>query len=78
MDTPGQSIITLLGHGARKSISNLAEKMKVLRATICFRSDRLESKGEIPGYIVILRTDNIEQPVRGNTENDRQWPASNG
>lgn len=67
MDALDQSIITLLRHNARKSISDIAEKLKVSRATVRSRLDQLEAKGEILGYTVILKTDDIEQPVRGIT-----------
>lgn len=67
MDTLDYALITLLRHNARKSISDIARELKVARATVRSRLEQLESKGEILGYTVILKTHTINQPVRGIT-----------
>lgn len=65
MDSLDEKLITLLRHDARRSISDLAIDLKVSRATVRARIDRLENAGDIVGYTVILRADAIEQAVRG-------------
>ncbi len=57
--------MTLLRHNGRRSISDLAVDLKVSRATIRARMEKLEREGGILGYTVILRADAVELPVRG-------------
>lgn len=65
MDTLDQQLITLLRHNGRRSISDLAEELGASRATIRARIEKLENSGDILGYTVVLRSDTVEQPVRG-------------
>jgi DNA-binding Lrp family transcriptional regulator len=65
MDTLDQKLITLLRHNGRRSISDLAEEVGASRATTRARIEKLESAGDILGYTVVLRSDTVEQPVRG-------------
>jgi len=65
MDTLDQKLITLLRHNARRSISDIAEELGASRATIRARIEKLEASGDILGYTVVLRSDAVEQPVRG-------------
>lgn len=65
MDALDQKLITLLRHNARRSISDLAEELGASRATIRARIEKLEAAGDILGYTVVLRSDAVEQPVRG-------------
>lgn len=65
MDDLDKSLVTLLRHDARRSISDLAMDLGVSRATIRTRILRLEQQGEIIGYTVILRADAFDQSVRG-------------
>ena len=65
MDALDQRLVTLLRHNARRSISDLAEELGASRATIRARIEKLEAAGDILGYTVVLRSDAVEQPVRG-------------
>ena len=65
MDSLDRRIITALRHDGRRSISDLADDLSTTRATVRARLDRLTKAGEIVGFTVILRSDAIEQPVRG-------------
>ena len=67
IDDLDQKLITILRHDGRRSVSDLAAKLGVSRATIRARVDRLERSGEILGYTVILRADAADLPVRGIT-----------
>ena len=65
MDELDEKLVTLLRHNGRRSISDLAVDLKVSRATIRARMEKLEREGGILGYTVILRADAVELPVRG-------------
>ncbi len=65
MDWLDEQLITLLRHDARRSISDLATEIGVSRATARARVQRLEKAGMIIGYTVILRTDAVDQRIRG-------------
>ncbi|MGX7705890.1 Lrp/AsnC family transcriptional regulator [Methylobacterium sp. Gmos1] len=67
MDTLDQSLITLLRHDCRRPVSELALLLKVSRATVRARLDRLERDGEIVGYTVVLRADAMPAAVRAIT-----------
>ena len=65
MDDLDRKLITLLRQDARRSISDLALDLKISRATVRARIDRLEKAGDVVGYTVILRADAIDQSIRG-------------
>jgi DNA-binding Lrp family transcriptional regulator len=65
MDQLDQKLITLLRHNGRRSISDLAEETGTSRATVRARMERLEKSGAVLGYTVVLRSDALEQAVRG-------------
>ncbi len=65
MDAIDQKLIGLLRHDGRQSISALATQLGLSRATVRAHMERLEQAGVILGYTVILKSDAIEQPVRG-------------
>ncbi|MTJ80614.1 MAG: Lrp/AsnC family transcriptional regulator [Telmatospirillum sp.] len=65
MDNLDSRLIILLRHNARRSISDLALDLGVSRATVRARMERLEQTGEIAGYTVILKSESLEQPIRG-------------
>jgi DNA-binding Lrp family transcriptional regulator len=67
MDALDQRLVTLLRHDGRRSISDLAGDLGVSRATVRARMERLERRGDVLGYTVILRADALEQRVRGIT-----------
>lgn len=65
MDDLDQGLITELRRDGRASISELADRLKVSRATVRARLERLKQAGEIAGFIVLTRSDISEAPVRG-------------
>jgi DNA-binding Lrp family transcriptional regulator len=67
MDDLDQKLVTLLRHDGRRSVSDLASELGVSRATVRARIERLERRGDIVGYTVILRADAVSLPVRGIT-----------
>ena len=67
MDDLDQALVTLLRHDCRRPVSELAVLLKVSRATVRARIDRLERAGEIIGYTVVLRADAQPAAVRAIT-----------
>lgn len=67
MDDLDHRILVLLRHNGRRSISDLATEMDVSRATVRTRIARMERRGDIVGYTVILRADAVSLAVRGIT-----------
>jgi DNA-binding Lrp family transcriptional regulator len=67
MDDLDQRLLVLLRHNGRRSISDLALDLRVSRATVRARIERMERQGDIVGYTVILRADAVSLPVRGIT-----------
>jgi DNA-binding Lrp family transcriptional regulator len=67
MDSLDGRLLTLLRHNGRRSVSDLATELEVSRATVRARIERMERRGDIVGYTVILRADAVSQPVRGVT-----------
>ena len=65
MDDLDQRLLVLLRHNGRRSISDLASELGVSRATARARIERMEARGDIVGYTVILRADAVSLPVRG-------------
>ena len=65
MDDLDTGLIAELRRDGRASISELAERLKVSRATVRTRLERLKEAGEIAGFIVLTRADISEAPVRG-------------
>lgn len=67
MDEIDQRLVTILRHDARRGISELASELKLSRATVRSRIEKLEERGDIVGYTVVLRSDAVSMPVRGIT-----------
>ena len=65
MDEIDHKLTSLLRHNGRYSISDLAVELGLSRATVRTRMERLTQSGTILGYTVILKSDAVEQPVRG-------------
>ena len=65
MDDLDQRLVTILRHDARRGISDLAAELKLSRATVRSRIEKLEERGDIVGYTVVLRSDAVSMPVRG-------------
>ena len=60
-----QRLVAELRRDGRASLSELAARLGVARATIRGRMDRLVARGEIAGFAVVTRADVTAAPVRG-------------
>ena len=65
MDDLDRKLIAALRRNARASLSELAGRFGVSRATVRARIERLQQGGEIVGFTVITRGDLARAPVRG-------------
>lgn len=65
MDATDRSLLSMLRHDARASLSELAHGLGVSRTTVRARIERLRARGEIVGFTVVLRGDTARDPVRG-------------
>lgn len=65
MDELDRKLIGALRHDARASISELASRLGWSRSTVRARMSRLKTEGEILGYTVVLKGDQLRDPVRG-------------
>ena len=65
MDDMDQRLLTLLRRNGRRSISDLGIELGLSRATVRARIERMEQRGDIVGYTVVLRADAVSMPVRG-------------
>ncbi len=64
MDQLDRRIITALQHNARDSTTNIAAKLGVARTTVHERINRMEERGVIAGYSVVLRQAQDEAKVQ--------------
>ncbi|TYC72366.1 Lrp/AsnC family transcriptional regulator [Stappia sp. BW2] len=67
MDDLDLRLITLLRHDGRRSVSELAGDLKVARATVRSRMEKLVETGEILGFTAVLRDDWRDLPIRAVT-----------
>jgi DNA-binding Lrp family transcriptional regulator len=65
MDDVDQRLIAELRRDGRASLSELADRLTLSRATVRARMERLVTKGEIAGFTVVTRGDVSTAPVRG-------------
>ncbi len=65
MDEVDGRLIAELRRDGRASLSDLAERLGLTRATVRSRMERLAAKGEIAGFTVLTRADVTAAPVRG-------------
>ena len=65
MDDVDQRLIAELRRDGRASLSDLAERLSLSRATVRSRMERLVARGEIAGFTVVTRADVTAAPVRG-------------
>lgn len=65
MDDLDQRLIAELRRDGRASLSELADRLALSRATIRARMERLVARGEIAGFTVLTRADVTAAPVRG-------------
>ncbi|MBD8891539.1 Lrp/AsnC family transcriptional regulator [Roseibium litorale] len=64
MDELDLRLISILRSDGRRSVSDLATDLKVSRATVRSRMERLTGSGEILGFTAVLRDDWRDLPVR--------------
>jgi len=64
MDDLDQRLVAELRRDGRAPISDLAARLRVSRATVRARLDRLQDAGEIAGFTALTRADVSEAPVR--------------
>ena len=67
LDDTDIRLIAALRRDGRASISDLAGRLKIARATVRIRIERLVASGEIAGFSVLTRADVTAAPVRGLT-----------
>jgi DNA-binding Lrp family transcriptional regulator len=65
MDEVDKRLIGALRHDARASLSDLAARLGLSRATVRSRLARLQACGDILGFSVVLKEDVLRDPVRG-------------
>lgn len=65
LDNTDERLIAALRHDARASLSELAAALGVSRTTVRSRIERLQARGDILGFTVVLRQDTLRDPVRG-------------
>ncbi len=64
VDDTDQRLIAALRRDGRASVSDLAHRLGLARATVRARIERLQARGEISGFTVLTRADLAESPVR--------------
>ncbi len=64
MDDLDHKLVAELRRDGRAAISDLAVRLKVSRATVRSRLERLKEAGEIAGFIALTRADVSDAPVR--------------
>lgn len=67
LDDLDLKLISALRRDGRASISELAGRLKVARATVRSRIERLIASGEIAGFTVLTKADVTAAPVRALT-----------
>jgi DNA-binding Lrp family transcriptional regulator len=65
MDETDERLIAALRHNARASLSDLALQLNLSRTTVRARIERMQARGEILGFSVVLKQDTMRDPVRG-------------
>ncbi len=65
MDDVDQRLLAELRRDGRASLSDLATRLGISRATVRSRMERMTAAGEIAGYTVLTRSDVSAAPVRG-------------
>ncbi len=65
MDEMDSQLVALLRHDARAPLSELAQRLGVSRSTVRARIERMQARGDIVGFTVVMKADVAEAPVRG-------------
>jgi DNA-binding Lrp family transcriptional regulator len=64
LDDTDQRLIAELRRDGRASLSELAARLGLARATVRVRMERLQARGEVVGFTVLTRSDVSPTPVR--------------
>jgi DNA-binding Lrp family transcriptional regulator len=64
MDDTDAALIAELRRDGRASLSDLANRLNISRATVRIRMERLVQRGDIAGFTVLTRADAALAPVR--------------
>jgi len=65
VDKTDERLIAALRHNARASLSDLALQLDLSRTTVRARIERLQLRGDVLGFTVVLKEDVLRDPVRG-------------
>ena len=65
MDQNDQNLVAVLRENGRASLSELAARLGMSRTTVRTRLERLQNRGDIVGFSVVLKEDVADMPVRG-------------
>lgn len=65
MDEMDKRLVGMLREDARASISQLADRLGWSRTTVRARLTALQDRGDIVGFSVVLKSDEMRNPVRG-------------
>ncbi len=65
MDKTDGRLIAALRRNARASLSDLALELDLSRTTVRARIERLQLRGDVLGFTVVLKEDVLRDPVRG-------------
>ncbi len=65
MDETDKRLISALRHNARAPLSELASRLGLSRATVRTRLAKLEENGEVLGFTVVMKHDQLRDAVRG-------------
>ncbi|WP_415403130.1 Lrp/AsnC family transcriptional regulator [Tateyamaria sp. SN3-11] len=65
MDDTDNRLVSALRHDARASLSDLSLRLGLSRTTVRARIEKLQARGDILGFTVVLREDALRDPVRG-------------
>lgn len=65
MDEMDKRLVGMLREDARASISQLADRLGWSRTTARARLTALQDRGDIVGFSVVLKSDEMRNPVRG-------------
>lgn len=68
MDRTDQDILGLLEENARRTMSDIAERVALSTSAVKRRIDRMEQAGVITGYTVVVDHAKIGRPVQAFTE----------
>ncbi|MCB2136677.1 MAG: Lrp/AsnC family transcriptional regulator [Rhodobacteraceae bacterium] len=65
MDDTDEALLAILRRDGRATLSELAARLGLARATVRARMERLTASGDIQGFTVLTRGDATALPVRG-------------